>query len=133
MKSGLRRHMESLSRTSLAELLQHVSVMLKEFDGSPHLSHKQEALLMAAVQSLDAAVAQWTDTVELYENTHGVQTLPTLQPLAEAPLLAQDCIIELFTVYTVLKESTLTHGQVQRLMIAAYNLLVVGRTVKGSG
>ena len=123
--------MESLSRASLAEMLQHVGLMLKQFEDSPHLSRRQEALLMAAAQSLDAAVAQWTDAVERYADTHQGETLPALQPLPETLAVREDCILKMLDTYNVLKEGNLTRAQVQRLTIAAYNLLVVGKTLTG--
>ena len=129
MNGALRKHMESLSRASLSEMLRHVSLMLTQFEGSPHLSRDQEFFLMAAAQSLDAAVELWTDAVARHEDAHGGATLPALQPLPEMSALAEDCILKVLEIYNVLKESNLTRPQVQRLTIAAYNLLVVGSTV----
>lgn len=131
MNSALRRHVESLSRASLAEMLGEISVVLREFERSPHLSRKQEALLMFAAQSLDAAVKLWADAVERHVNARCRRTPPTLEPLPKSPVRANDCVSGLIDTYNALKDANLTRGQVQRLTIAAYNLLVVGKEKMG--
>ena len=129
MNRALGRHMESLTRASLAELLSQLSQILKRFDGSPHLSRSQEACLAAAAGALDQAVAEWNGAVRRHAEKHHGNRLPSLQPLPEMSTHAQDCILELLESYRTLKECDLTPVQVQRLTIAAYNLLVVERAV----
>lgn len=132
MNAALRRRMESFSRASLAEMLGEVSLMLKEFERSPHLSRRQEALVMNAAQILDGAVKLWTDAAERHVNELGRRVPPALEPRSQTPALAHDCVSRLIDVYNGLKEGDLTQAQVQRLTIAAYNLLVVGKETTGS-
>ena len=129
MNRALGKHIESLTRASLAELLSLVSQMLKRFDGSPHLSRDQEACLATATGALDQVVVQWNGAVERDAKGHHEHKLPSLQPLPEVSARAQDCVVEMLATYRTLKECDLTRAQVQRLTVAAYNLLVVGRTV----
>jgi hypothetical protein len=127
MNGAVARNMESLSRSSIAELLSDFSRVLNDFVGSPHLSPKQESLVVGAAQALDRAAAIWAD--EVAHAAASGRPVPALEQIPERSTAARECVFKLLSDYNRLKGMGLTRAQLQRAMIAAYNLLVVGTSV----
>lgn len=120
-----------LSRASVAEILHEMAKNLARLKGCPHLSASQEEHASEAARHIDAAVTEWIDEVtddgaSLLRRKHGRDTW-----MPARPERALECVLDMLAIYhDDLDERDFTPLQLQRVTIAAHNLLMVVQEIE---
>ena len=120
-----------LSRASVAELLHEMAKNLARLKGCPHLSSSQEEHASEAGLHIDAAVTEWIDDVMDDPMPSSRRKHRRDARMPEHPERALECILNMLAIYhDDLDEGDLTPLQLQRVTIAAHNLLMVVQEIE---
>jgi hypothetical protein len=125
---------EVLTKASVAEMLHEIAETLGRLNGCAYLSASQEEHLHEASGHIEMAVAEWIDDVtddDALPSRRKRVTEPSLMP--EHPERGLDCVLDMLAIYhDDLDERDFTSMQLQRITIAAHNLLAVVQEIRKS-
>jgi len=106
---------------------------LARLEGCSYLSPSQGEHVSAAERHINEAVSEWIDDVMDDASPSSRRSHPVEPLTPEHPERGLDCVLDMLAIYhDDVNERDFTHLQVQRLTIAAHNLLVVAQEIEKS-
>lgn len=124
-------NLEALTRASVVEMLNEMMKTIARLRGCTYLSHAQHEHLTVARRRISQVVAEWIDAVMGDRTSSARRTRNAESSTPEQPTRGLECVLDMLTIYhDDLNERDFTPVQMQRLMIAAHNLLMVAQTLK---
>lgn len=124
-------NLEALARASVVEILNEMMKTLATLRGCAYLSHTQHAHVTVAKRRINQAVAEWIDAVTGDRAPAPRRERNAESSTPEQPTRGLECVLDMLTIYhDDLNERDFTPVQIQRLTIAAHNLLMIAMELK---